>query len=109
VKFIVDAQLPPRLAVWLRAKGYDAVSLREVGLRDADDADIWLRAHSEREVIVTKDEDFAEMAGRLADGPQVLWVRTGNVLTRALLVRFDAAWAEAEPLLAAGARLVELR
>jgi predicted nuclease of predicted toxin-antitoxin system len=109
MKFLVDAQMPPRLAVWLRARGHDAVALREVGLRDAADPDIWQRATSRGEIIVTKDEDFAEMTGRLATGAQVLWVRTGNLLTRVLLARFEVAWPEAEPLLASGVRLVELR
>jgi predicted nuclease of predicted toxin-antitoxin system len=94
MKFLVDAQMPPQLATWLRARGHEAVAAREVGLGD---------------VIVTKDEDFAELAARSDTGPQVLWVRTGNLVNKVLLERFAAAWPEAEPLLAAGARLVELR
>ena len=105
----MDAQLPPQLATWLRTKGHHAVALREVGLRDADDPEIWTYAETEAAVIVTKDEDFAAMAGRLPSGPQVLWVRTGNILTRPLLMRFEAAWPSVEPLLANGHRLIELR
>jgi predicted nuclease of predicted toxin-antitoxin system len=41
VKFVVDAQLPPALARVLRDGDCDAVAVREVGLRDATDADIW--------------------------------------------------------------------
>jgi predicted nuclease of predicted toxin-antitoxin system len=37
VKFIVDAQLPPALALALRDRGVDAVAVREIGLREADD------------------------------------------------------------------------
>jgi hypothetical protein len=44
LRFIVDAQLPPALAAFLRDKGHEAVALREIGLRDADDPDIWERA-----------------------------------------------------------------
>ena len=109
MKFIVDAQLPPRLADWLRDKGHEALALRDVGLRDAADPEIWRRAGDQGAIIVTKDEDFAAMAARSAVGPQVLWVRTGNLLNRVLLQRFEAAWPQAEPLLANGARLVELR
>lgn len=47
MKFVVDAQLPPRLATWLRTKGHHAVALREVGLRDADDPEIWTYAETE--------------------------------------------------------------
>ena len=109
MNFFVDAQLPPLLADWLRGKGHDAAALRDLGLRDATDPDIWRRAETDGAIIVTKDEDFAAMAARTADGPQVLWVRTGNLLNRVLLRRFGSAWPQAEPLLAGGAKLVELR
>lgn len=39
VRFLVDAQLPPDLARVLRENGFDAVAVREVGLRDANDVD----------------------------------------------------------------------
>jgi predicted nuclease of predicted toxin-antitoxin system len=39
--FWVDAQLPPALAQWLRESfGVKAFSLRELGLRDAEDIEI---------------------------------------------------------------------
>lgn len=109
MRFIVDAQLPPHLAEWLRSHGHQASALTEIGLRDADDADIWSRALTEGAIIVTKDEDFAAMAGRIGDGPQVLWVRTGNILRRALIKRFEATWSQIEPILETGIPLVELR
>jgi predicted nuclease of predicted toxin-antitoxin system len=83
--------------------------LREIGLRDADDADIWSRALAERAIIVTKDEGFAAMAGRIANGPQALWVRSGNLLQRVLIARFEAVWPQIEPILEPGAALVEMR
>lgn len=109
MKFIVDAQMPPQLAAWLRAKGHDAAAVREIGLREALDPDIWSRAERDGAIIVTKDEDFAELAGRTTEGPQVLWVRAGNLVNRVLIERFENAWPQAEPLLAEGARLVEIR
>jgi predicted nuclease of predicted toxin-antitoxin system len=60
-------------------------------------------------VVITKDEDFAQLATDNDAGPVVLWVRTGNVLNRALLARFKAAWPEIEAHLGAGARLIEFR
>jgi len=38
VKILVDAQMPPALAAWLRAHGHDAQAVREVGLREANAA-----------------------------------------------------------------------
>jgi predicted nuclease of predicted toxin-antitoxin system len=109
LRFIVDAQLPPALAEFLTSKGHDAVALREIGLRDADDLDIWERARLDAAIIVTKDEDFAQMVAANDEGPRVLWVRTGNLLKRVLLARFENAWSELEQHLRSGARLVELR
>jgi predicted nuclease of predicted toxin-antitoxin system len=109
LRFMVDAQLPPALAEFLRGKGHDAVALREIGLRDADDPNIWERARLDATIIVTKDEDFAQMVAANDEGPRVLWVRTGNLLKRVLLARFENAWPELEQHLRSGARLVELR
>ena len=109
MNFLVDAQLPPRLADWLRAQGHAATAVRDIGMQAATDDEIWRHASKENAIIVTKDEDFAAMTGRLVPGPQILWVRTGNLLTPHLLDRFAAAWPQAETLLREGSRLVELR
>jgi predicted nuclease of predicted toxin-antitoxin system len=110
MKFIVDAQLPPRLALWLRERGHEAQSARDTGLREASDAVIWQHACDTGCIIVTKDEDFALVAAALPDnGASVLWVRTGNLVNRLLLARFERAWPEVEAHLAAGAKVVELR
>jgi len=109
LRFLVDAQLPPALAKFLRDKGHDAAAVREVQLRDADDDEIWDRARADGAIIVTKDEDFAKLVAANDGGPRVLWVRTGNLLRRVLLARFENAWPELEGHLIAGARLVEMR
>jgi predicted nuclease of predicted toxin-antitoxin system len=109
MRFIVDAQLPPALAVWLRERGHDAKPLRDIGLLYADDLDIWGHARREGAIVVTKDEDFSQLVVSNAEGPTVLWIRTGNLLKRALLARFEVAWPEVERHLLSGVRLVELR
>ncbi|HEX4079465.1 MAG TPA: DUF5615 family PIN-like protein [Rhizomicrobium sp.] len=53
MKFVVDAQLPPALAAWVREKGHDAAAVREIGLREADDRDIWSYARAEHAIVVT--------------------------------------------------------
>src|SRR6266540_6513289 len=44
MRFLVDAQLPPALAQFLQSQGHEAKAVREVGLREACDADIWIFA-----------------------------------------------------------------
>jgi predicted nuclease of predicted toxin-antitoxin system len=106
VKFLVDAQLPPQLAVWLRKAGHDAHHVQEVDLRDA--ADSAIRAYAGRigAVVVTKDRDFTP-AGETAI--RVVWVRTGNLGTCALIERMEIALPKILVHLAEGAQLVELR
>jgi len=59
-------------------------------------------------VIITKDEDFALLAASNAIGPKILWVRTGNLVNRLLLARFERAWPDVETHLSAPVRVVEL-
>ena len=53
MKFLVDAQLPPALARWLREAGHEAQAVREVGLREAEDGDIWNHALTIGAVVIT--------------------------------------------------------
>jgi predicted nuclease of predicted toxin-antitoxin system len=108
VRFLIDAQLPPALAQWLRDQGYDALSVRDVGLREASDAMIWAYAAAEQLIVVSKDEDFALLAAKQR-GPTVLWVRVGNLTKRSLVSRFAAVWPQIVDHLESGAAVVELR
>jgi len=85
VKFLVDAQLPPNLALVLQEIGSDAVAVREVGLRDASDRDIWRYAIHEDLIIITKDEDFADRCLHEQHQPVIVWLRIGNCSNQALL------------------------
>ena len=54
MKFWVDAQLPPKLAEWLSKEfAVDAVSVRDIGLRDAPDLDIFRAALGARATLVS--------------------------------------------------------
>jgi len=108
MKFLVDAQLPPQLAIWIREQGCEAVSLRELSLQYADDSTVWNLAESSSAIIVTKDEDFALFAA-VRPGPRILWVRTGNSVNRVLLARFAQSWPEIVAHFQSGSRVVELR
>lgn len=109
MRFIIDAQLPPALAGFLNGRGHEASPVRDLGLRDADDRDIWDKATEIGAIVVTKDEDFVHFVMLSPEGPAVVWVRIGNAVNRVLLVRFEKAWDEVEAHLKDGARLVELR
>jgi predicted nuclease of predicted toxin-antitoxin system len=81
----VDAQLPPTLATWLTANFMvEAVALRDIGLRDSRDIEIFEAARNVHAVIMTKDSDFVDLVCRLGIPPQILWLTCGNVTNRNL-------------------------
>jgi predicted nuclease of predicted toxin-antitoxin system len=85
MKFIVDAQLPRRLARELAAAGHDAVhSLSLAKGNRTPDRDISSLAVEEGRVVVTKDEDF--VTGFLLRGapPKLRLISTGNISNDAL-------------------------
>ena len=59
--FLVDADLPRSAADVVRRHGYDAVDVRDIGLRHADDSEIAGHAQREQQCLVTGDFDFADI------------------------------------------------
>lgn len=109
MKFWLDAQLPPALAVTLSERfTVEARALRELGLRDAADNEIFAAARRENAVIVTKDRDFVELVQRLGIPPQILWLTCGNLTNRHLQQLFERTFSEALELLGNGEAIVEL-
>ena len=109
MKFLVDAQLPPAIARWLRDAGHDAQAVREVGLREAEDGDIWNHALATGAVIITKDEDFPTRAQQKDVSPVIVWLRIGNVSNRALRLSFMPQLPQIITWIEQGARVVEIR
>ena len=109
MNFWIDAQLPPSLAPWLTETfGVTAIALKDLGLRDAEDTDIFNSARSEGIVIITKDSDFIELVTRLGIPPQILWVTCGNVTNRNLKRIFTYTFPQALNLLEQGEMIVEI-
>lgn len=108
MKILVDAQMPPALAIWLRAQGHDAQAVREVGLREAADAVIWAHALQTGSVILTKDEDFAARSQHDSNGPAIVWLRVGNCSNAVLQMWLEPRLPGIVQLVAQGSRLVEV-
>ena len=108
IRFLVDAQLPPGLARWLTARGYPTEHVNRVDLGIASDRAIWLYAAHTAAALVTKDEDFVALAGQEPDGPQVVWIRLGNISNNALRRAIDPQLDEIIQALNAGERIVEI-
>jgi predicted nuclease of predicted toxin-antitoxin system len=107
MRLLLDMNLPTAVADWLRSSGHDAVHVRELGLGDVPDREIFARAAADSRIVVTFDLDFGEIAG-LARGAAV-----GAVLLRLRLPsrqhlqqRLGAAISAAVGPLEAGATVV---
>mgnify|MGYP005860935645 CR=1 FL=1 len=93
MKLLFDQNLSPWLCHNLADWFPDSVHVREVGLRDADDAVIWDYAAKHSYAIITKDADFRQRSFVLGHPPKVVWLRLGNCSTKAIeaLMRSRAA------------------
>ena len=82
MRFLVDANLSPRVAQHVRDAGHEAVHVADLGLLSADDDVILRRAVDADEVIVTADADFGTL---LALGghtrPSLVLLRSSDHLT----------------------------
>ena len=107
--FWLDAQLPPALAEFLTENfDLDAVALRDLGLRDAGDMEIFQLARDQNVILVSKDADFVELIQRMGAPPRLLWVTCGNVSNEYLRSIFIKLLPEALKLFKNGEEIVEI-
>ncbi len=89
MKFLIDAQLPIRLAAYLDKAGHDV--MHSSTLRDGNrtsDHELAEIADADDRVMVTKDRDF-EISHALRHSPRrLLLVTTGNISNNALIGLF---------------------
>jgi predicted nuclease of predicted toxin-antitoxin system len=90
LKFIVDAQLPNRLCVWLRQRGHDCAHTKFLpGQNRTTDSQILLIVENEQRCVITKDGDF-QVSFELGKGPKkLLLITTGNLPNDDLLAMFE--------------------
>lgn len=83
--------------------------MRELGLRDATDPEIFQAARQSTAVVMTKDRDFIHLLDAQGPPPQVIWLRVGNCSNAALHQVLASTLPQATDLLASGEPWVEIR
>jgi len=108
MKFLVDANLPPGLAAWLREHSHEAIHVNDQPGLALDDRAIFEFARRHEYIIMTKDEDFAALA-TLGESPAaVVWIRFGNATNTKLRAWLTPLLPEIIERLAAGETLIEV-
>lgn len=81
MRLLFDQNLSHHLVELLAKPFTGSVHVRDVGLKDATDIEIWEYAKADGFVIVTKDSDFRQRSFLFGQPPKVIWVRLGNCST----------------------------
>jgi predicted nuclease of predicted toxin-antitoxin system len=89
MRFLVDAQLPRRLAYALRAVGHDAVHTLDLPLGNATtDTFIANWADSHDAIVISKDSDFYVSRALTGKPLKLCSIQTGNCSNDKLLLLF---------------------
>ena len=85
LRFIVDTQLPPSLAEFLKRRGFDAIHVINCpnGALTSDNEIISI-AIKETRIIITKDSDFMDYYLLKGYPPAVLLLQVGNIKNQEL-------------------------
>ena len=94
-RFLIDANLPYRFALWQGEAFVHAFDLGD----DLPDADIWRYARDNDLVIVTKDADFSHWVMLSGPPPKVVRFRVGNLRLRDFHVLANRVWPRISELL----------
>lgn len=85
MKLLLDQGLPLSAAALLRDAGIDTIHVGEIGMSQAEDAEIIQKAREEECVVVTLDADFHTLlALDEATSPSVIRVRIERLRAQAL-------------------------
>lgn len=107
MRFLADMGIAQRVVEWLRAEGHDAVHLREEGLQRMPNGDIFEKAASENQIILTFDLDFGEIVA-LCGGRwvSVILFRLHNTRTPHVIDRLARVLRDSSRALEEGAIIV---
>jgi predicted nuclease of predicted toxin-antitoxin system len=99
MKFLVDAQLPVRLARFLQAAGHDTIHTKDLPQQNATtDAEINALSIQQNRIVITEDRDFLDSFLISQEPYKLLPVTTGNITNVELEALFQNNLTQIEAL-----------
>ncbi len=84
MKLLFDQNISFRLCKKIHDVLPELNQVRQVGLENATDLEIWEYAKNNNFSIVTFDSDFFDISVLKGHPPKIIWIRTGNTTTNNL-------------------------
>ena len=84
MKLLFDENISHKLVGILAHQFPGSAHVTDVGLRAAEDAQIWDHARTQDLMIVSKDTDFRERSYVEGFPPKIIWLDVGNAGTAAI-------------------------
>jgi len=81
VKLLFDQNISFRIIKKIDSFFSGSKQVRDLGLEDASDIEIWKFAKLNDFIIVTFDADFADISNIKGCPPKIIWLRMGNMTT----------------------------
>lgn len=86
MRLLFDENLSHRLVHTLADEYPGSTHVGEVGLRGAEDRQVWDYARSEGLIVVSEDTDFRELSFLEGFPPKIIWLDVGNAGTSVVAV-----------------------
>ena len=85
MKFLLDAQLPKKLSLFLSYKGHDSLHTLDLPHKNrSKDSELNTFSVDDKRVLISKDMDFVESL-LISDKPyKLLYINTGNIRNKQL-------------------------
>ena len=110
MKYVVDAQLPRKLAIWIQSKGIEAIHTLDLpDQNETEDLEI-IRVVStdDSSIVISKDRDFPEQRIIRGKPKRLLWITTGNIKNKQLLAIFQKEFDHIHNLFCQGTLFIEV-
>ncbi|MFD2570622.1 DUF5615 family PIN-like protein [Spirosoma soli] len=88
MRLLLDQNISFRVVKQLKSTFPEVIGVRECGLYNADDYQIWEYALQNNYTVVTFDKDIPAIGSVKGFPPKIIWLRTGNLSNQAVVSLF---------------------